>query len=114
MDQRLVLRRVAIYRVGVCEWAQRYTVPDLQTIPSIAFAQDVHDVMAYFASIYDKAATTAGYGSGSGFENAEEVRLGRGCQLIPPEGVRRFTSRRCCSPSLARMIARRRSAKPIS
>ncbi len=47
--------RVRLYRNGVCEWAQRYSDRDGQAIPSIALARDVHDALAYFASVYQQA-----------------------------------------------------------
>ncbi len=56
---KVVGNRLRIYRQGVCEWAHRYafSIPEPFAIPSTAFAQDVHNALAYFASVYD----TVGY-----------------------------------------------------
>jgi hypothetical protein len=73
----LVLNRVQLYREGVCEWASRYSqrIPEPQAIPSTAFAQDVHNALAYFASIYD----TVGYAGRVAvfvrIDNAEDAYL---------------------------------------
>jgi hypothetical protein len=73
----LVLNRVQLYREGVCEWASRYSqrIPERQAIPSTAFAQDVHNALAYFASVYD----TVGYAGRVAvfvrIDNAEDAYL---------------------------------------
>jgi hypothetical protein len=56
-EPNMVRNQVRIFRAGVCEWARRYDVPDPHAIPTRSYAQDVHNALAYFASIYD----TVGY-----------------------------------------------------
>lgn len=51
----VLMRRVRLYRNGVCEWGYRYDHPEDQGVPSIAFAMQVHDALAYFATVYRRA-----------------------------------------------------------
>jgi hypothetical protein len=52
----LIRRRISIFREGVVEWVCRYAEDD-HRIPGITLGGDVHDVLAYAASIF----TEAGY-----------------------------------------------------
>ncbi len=52
-DAKQVDYRLRLYRAGVLEWAYRYPVPEPNAIPSTSFAEDVYNVLTYFASIYE-------------------------------------------------------------
>jgi hypothetical protein len=75
---QLVLNRVRVYRQGVCEWAHRYSyaVPDPYAIPSSAFAQDVHNALGYFASVYDAVGYAGRLAVFVRIDNAEKAWLG--------------------------------------
>ena len=45
--------RLRLYRAGVLEWAYRYPIPEPNMIPSTSFAEDVYNVLTYFASILE-------------------------------------------------------------
>jgi hypothetical protein len=70
-----VMNRVRIYRQGVCEWAHRYTIPEADAIPSLSFAQDVHNALAYFASVYRAVGYTGRLGVSVRIDNAENATL---------------------------------------
>ena len=74
---QLVLNRVRVYRQGVCEWAHRYSyaVPDPYAIPSSSFAQDVHNALGYFASIYDAVGYAGRLAVFVRIDNAEKAWL---------------------------------------
>lgn len=74
---RLVVTRIRIYRQGVCEWARRYRVtpPDAFVIPSTSFAQDVHNALAHFASIYAAVGYAGRLAVFNRIDNAEEASL---------------------------------------
>lgn len=72
-----LLHRTAIFRDGVVEWARRYS-NDAYTIPSTTFAEDVHDVLKYIATVF---ASVDYFGRVAIFvriENAEQATLGVG------------------------------------
>jgi hypothetical protein len=71
----LVAHRVFFYRVGVCEWARRYGVPDDLAIPSTTFAWDTYNALTYFAAVYDQVNYHGRIAIWVRIENAENARL---------------------------------------
>jgi hypothetical protein len=71
------INRVRIYRQGICEWAHRYSydVPDPFAIPSTSFAQDVHNALAYFASVYDAVGYAGRFAVVVRIDDAEQATL---------------------------------------
>jgi hypothetical protein len=70
-----VMNRVRIYRQGVCEWAHRYTIPEADAIPSLSFAEDVHNALAYFASVYDAVGHAGRLAVSVRIDNADNATL---------------------------------------
>lgn len=70
-----LLHRTAIFRDGIVEWARRYS-NDAYVIPSMTFAEDVHDVLKYIRTVF---ASVDYFGRVAIFvriENAEQERSG--------------------------------------
>jgi hypothetical protein len=80
-DQRLLAKRVAVYRQGVFEWAQRYRGGQPQ-LPGRTLADDVHDVLRYAAGVFAELDYFGRLSTDVRIENAEEYR-GTICNLIP-------------------------------
>jgi hypothetical protein len=79
----MVLDRVRVYRQGVCEWAHRYSrqVPDEYAIPSISFAQDVHNALAYLRRSNDTVGHAGRLAVSVRIDNAEKAWLSVSTQI---------------------------------
>ncbi|MEA2660569.1 MAG: hypothetical protein QOH08_141 [Chloroflexota bacterium] len=81
-DAKQVDYRLRLYRAGVLEWAYRYPIPEPNVIPSTSFAEDVYNVLTYFASIFEGL----GYGGRVAvfvrIDNAEHAVLSINQRLI--------------------------------
>jgi len=71
-EERLLARRVAIYRQGVFEWAQRYRGGESQ-LPGRTLADDVHDVLRYAAGVFAELEYFGRLSTDVRIENAEEA-----------------------------------------
>jgi hypothetical protein len=69
---KLILHRVAVYRVGAVEWAHRY---DGYGIPSKSFAWDVHNAFRYAASVFARIDYAGRLATWVRIENAEKAEL---------------------------------------
>jgi Putative DNA-binding domain len=71
-DERLMKHRVAIYRIGVFEWAHRYAQDG---IPSRSLADDIHNALLYAGRVFDRAGFANQLKIWLRIENAEEANL---------------------------------------
>jgi len=71
-DERLMRHRVAIYRVGVFEWAHRYAQDG---IPSRSFAYDIHNALLYAGRIFDAVGFANHVKIWTRIENADDAHL---------------------------------------
>jgi hypothetical protein len=87
-EPQKVLRRFAIYRPGVIEWVRRDS-RDPFKIPSVTFADQVHDVLLYGARIFDELGYHGRLATWVRIENAEQAELmiprGWDASTRPPE-----------------------------
>jgi|GEM_PF-3483959 len=71
-DERLMKHRVAIYRIGVFEWAHRYAQDG---IPSRSFADDVHNAFLYAGRVFDQVGFANQLKIWLRIEHAEDANL---------------------------------------
>lgn len=71
-DEQLLAKRVAIYRQGVFEWAQRYRGGEPQ-LPGKTLADDVHDVLRYAAGVFAELDYFGRLATYVRIENAEQA-----------------------------------------
>jgi hypothetical protein len=46
--------RLRLYRSGVFEWGARYSGDNYQNLPTALLVEETHDVLAYFATVYER------------------------------------------------------------
>jgi hypothetical protein len=54
VEEGVLRSRVRLFRSGVCEWGYRSPREDGFVIPTRTFTEQVHDALAYFASVYPR------------------------------------------------------------
>jgi hypothetical protein len=81
--------RMRLYRNGVLEWGARLApMRDAMAIPSQTVVELVHDVLAYFGTVYQRIGYFGPVATYLGLDNAENTRLAVGDGVIQPLSVR--------------------------